>query len=261
MAEYVKIKVSIEAPIGVITIDNPPANALSTPVVKELDMALDELVANPEVAAIVITGAGMFFIAGADIKEIKTIDSGELGARLAAEGQKVITKLETCPKPTIAAINGMCLGGGNELAMACHMRICSDRAKLGQPEVNLGLIPGFGGTQRLPRIVGKGKALEMILTGDMISAKTAMEIGLVNAVVPSGDVLKIAKALGKKIATKGMKSIALAIEAVNRGLETTMDEGQKIEAELFGKVCETHDMKEGVSAFLEKRKPEFTDKL
>lgn len=260
MAEYQKIKVTVEAPNGIIIIDNPPANALSTAVVTELDAALAELVANDDVRAIIITGAGMFFIAGADIKEIKTITNGEVGQKLAKAGQDVLSKLELCPKPVIAALNGMALGGGCELAMACHMRICSDRAKIGQPEVNLGIIPGFGGTQRLPRLVGKGKALELILTGDHISAKTAETIGLVNMVVPSQDVLKVAKALGKKIGSKGGVSIAKAIEAVNEGLETDLWHGLEIEAKKFGQVCETEDMKEGVTAFVEKRNPVFKNR-
>lgn len=260
MSERKYIKLNIEKNIATITIDHPPVNALSTPVVAEFDEVLEQCINDPEVKAIIVTGAGMFFIAGADIKEIAKIENGEIGTKLAAQGQKVISKLENSPKPTIAAINGLCLGGGLELAMACHIRVCSDRAKLGQPEINLGIIPGFGGTQRLPRLVGKAKAFEMILTGDQISAKTAFEIGLVNYVVPSANVLKVAKGIAQKIASKGAVAVKLAIEAINKGIELPIEKGLELEAKLFGKICETEDMKEGVTAFLEKRRPVFKGK-
>jgi enoyl-CoA hydratase/carnithine racemase len=160
----------------------------------------------------------------------------------------------------VAAINGFCLGGGLELAMACHMRICSDRARLGQPEVNLGLIPGWGGTQRLSRIVGKAKALEMILTGDMITAQEAYRIGLVNKVVPAGAVLKEARGLARKIASKSRFPIAATLRAVTRGLEVPVEEGLEIEKEQFVGLAESEDIREGINAFLEKRQPEFKDR-
>ncbi|MGD2103877.1 MAG: enoyl-CoA hydratase-related protein, partial [Anaerolineae bacterium] len=197
-----------------------------------------------------------------EIKQL--IESSEGGYTEAREfierGQGVNRKIETSSKPVIAAINGFCLGGGLELAMACHMRICSDRARLGQPEINLGLIPGWGGTQRLPRIVGKGKALEMILTGDMVTAQEAYRIGLVNKVVPAGAILKEARGLARKIVSKSSCCIAAALRAVTAGLETDIEEGLDREKEQFVRLADTEDIREGVSAFLEKRQPEFKDR-
>jgi enoyl-CoA hydratase/carnithine racemase len=249
-----------------LTIDHPPVNSFNKQVVAELGEAIDELMADDEVKAIVITGGGTnAFVAGADIPEIKELlenpDDGYAEAREFIErGQGVNLKIETATKPVIAAINGFCLGGGLELAMACHMRICSDRARLGQPEVNLGLIPGWGGTQRLARIVGKGKALEMILTGDMITAQEAYRVGLVNKVVPAGAILKEARGLARKIVSKSKFPIAATLQAVTKGLETTVEEGLEIEKEQFVGLADTEDIREGVGAFLEKRQPEFKDR-
>lgn len=257
MTEQKYWHVTMEDRVAILTVSNPPANALSTPVVMELDETVARLNADDEVGAVVLTGAGMFFIAGADIKEIQGIQDAPTGSALAAKGQRVLDRIEQAPKPYIAAINGMCLGGGNELAMACHMRIASDRAKLGQPEINLGIIPGFAGSQRLSRLVGRGKALELLLTGDMIPAKLAHQIGLVNVVVPSAEVLKVAKGLARKISRKGARAVAAILQVVREGLDVPLAEGQAVEAELFGAVCATEDMKEGISAFLEKRQPRF----
>ncbi len=253
-------KISVEDRVATIIIDHPPANTLSTPVMEELNKVVDEVISNDEIKAAVITGAGMFFIAGADINEIHTIDDVEKGEDLSLKGHEILRKIETSPKPFIAAINGMCLGGGLELAMACQMRICGDRAQLGQPEIMLGIIPGFGGTQRLARLTNRAKAIEMILTGDRITAQEAFRIGLVNKVVPNMDVVKQAVGLAKKIASKGSVAISHALKAITEGLDLSIDDGLKHEANLFGKVCETEDMKEGVSAFIEKRQPKFTDK-
>ena len=258
--EYQNWKMTVEDKVATIVIDHPPANTLSTPVMDELNKIIDEVNSNPEIKAAVITGAGMFFIAGADIKEIHTIQHAQQGEELTLRGQSILNKLENSAKPFIAAINGMCLGGGLELAMACHLRICGDRAQLGQPEINLGIIPGFGGTQRLARITNKSKAIEMILTGDRITAQEAFRIGLVNKVVPNMDVVKQAVGLAKKIASKGAVAIAKAIESIGKGLEMTLENGLKNEARIFGQICETADMKEGVSAFMEKRQPKFQDK-
>ncbi len=175
-------------------------------------------------------------------------------------GQGVFDKIEQMRKPVIAAITGFCLGGGMELAMACHMRVAGDRARMGQPEINLGIIPGFGGTQRLTRLVGKAKAMEMILTGDMINAQEAKALGLVNKVVPEGEVLKQAVGLAKKIAAKGGKAISAAMQAIQEGTVQPLSQGLALEASLFGQICQTGDMKEGISAFLEKRQPKFQDK-
>jgi len=254
------INYSVEDRVATVTISNPPANVLTTPLVKELDKVFDELSGNDDVKVIVLTGSGTLFVAGADIKEIGSIASPKQGEELALMGQAVFNKIEQMQKPVIAAITGFCLGGGMELAMACHMRIAGDRARMGQPEINLGIIPGFGGTQRLSRLVGKAKAMEIILTGDMINAQEAKALGLVNKVVPEGEVLKQAVGLAKKIASKGKKAIAAAMNAIQEGTIQPLSQGLSLEAKLFGQICETSDMKEGVSAFLEKRQPKFQDK-
>ncbi|HIP87991.1 MAG TPA: enoyl-CoA hydratase [Anaerolineales bacterium] len=266
MAEWQYIRTQVEDKIAVLTIDHPPVNSFNKQVVTELGEAIDQLLADDEVKAIVITGGGTnAFVAGADIPEIKELldDPGE-GYTAAREflerGQRVFLKIERASKPVIAAINGFCLGGGLELAMACHMRICSDRARLGQPEINLGLIPGWGGTQRLARLTNKGKAIELILTGDMITAQEAYRIGLVNKVVPAGAVLKEARDLARKIVSKSKFPIAAALKAITEGLETTIEEGLKIEADRFVGLASTEDIREGVTAFLEKRQPKFQDK-
>ena len=192
------VNYEVEERIGIVTINNPPANALSSAVLNELEEVIGEIERDDNVKVGIITGAGStIFVAGADIKEIKTLDSSGKGEDLSTTGQVVLSRIEGLKKPIIAAINGHCLGGGNELAMACHIRIASEKARFGQPEINLGLIPGFGGTQRLPRIVGHAKAAELVLTGDIITAKEALSIGLVNSIVPPADLLKQAKAIGK----------------------------------------------------------------
>jgi len=255
------IKITKEESVGIITIDHPPVNVLNSQAMQELDQAIDQLNADAAVKVIIFTGAGPnVFIAGADVKEINQINSAKQGEELALKGQTVINKIENSKKPFIAAINGVCLGGGNELAMACHMRVASDRAKFGQPEILLGIIPGFGGTQRMLRLCGQAKAREIILTGDNITAQEAFRIGLVNKVVPDGEVLKQSLGLAKKIAAKGRVAIELIQEAIQEGAKVPLSEGLKIEAALFGKVAESEDKKEGVKAFLEKRQPKFQDK-
>jgi enoyl-CoA hydratase/carnithine racemase len=230
--------------------------------VDELDAAFDEVTANDEVKAIIITGAGQFFIAGADINEIYEVrDKPDEAEAFIKKGQQLFLKIERSEKPVIAAMNGrFALGGGNELAMACHIRIAEDGLRLGQPEINLGIIPGWGGTQRLPRLVGKGKALEMMLTGDHITAQEAYRIGLVNKVVPTGRVLKEAKGIAKRITSKSALPIAAIIRAVNEGLEQSLEEGLATEAQQFTSLQGTEDMEEGLKAFLEKRKPVFKDR-
>jgi enoyl-CoA hydratase len=253
------VNVNQDEQVATVTLNNPPANALSSPLMAELGGLLDELAENTSVKAVVIAGSGTIFVAGADIKEIATITASKQGEELTSKGQAIFNKMERLSKPTIAAINGFCLGGGLELAMACHMRICGDRARLGQPEINLGIIPGFGGTQRLSRLVGRAKALEMILTGDIINAQEAKSLGLVNKVVPEGEVLKQALGLAKKITSKGGKALSAALRAVQEGFSKPIEEGLALESRLFGTLCETADMKEGISAFLEKRQPKFKD--
>lgn len=254
------IFLAVEEGIATITINNPPGNFLSIPALQELDVVLDSVAQDNAIKVIIFTGNGTFFIAGADIKEIAVISSSSQGEELAVKGQLVLNKIEKMGKPFIAAINGACLGGGMELAMACHMRIASDRARLGQPEINLGIIPGFGGTQRLSRIAGIAKAIEMILTGDVITAEEAKSIGLVNKVVPDGEVLKYALSLAKKITSKGQIAVRNSLKAITEGYNLSLDEGLSLEAKQFSNVCKTEDMKEGLKAFLEKRQPKFMDR-
>jgi len=255
------VNYGVEERIGIVTINNPPANALSSTVLNELEEVIGEIERDDNVRVGIITGAGStIFVAGADINEIKTLDSSVKGEDFSTKGQIVISRIEDMKKPIIAAINGHCLGGGNELAMACHIRIASELAKFGQPEINLGIIPGFGGTQRLLRIAGHAKAKELILTGDMITAKEALSIGLVNRIVPPADLLKQAKELARKIASKGKIAIEFAMDAIKTGMTSSQEDGLKQESRLFGKICETADMKEGIAAFIEKRNPDFQDK-
>ncbi|MCX8068272.1 MAG: enoyl-CoA hydratase-related protein [Anaerolineae bacterium] len=266
MGNWQYIRTEIEDRIATLTIDHPPVNSFNRQVVAELEEAIDELLANDEVKAIVITGGGTnAFVAGADIPEIKNLldNPGENYAasrEFIEKGQRLFLKIERATKPVIAAINGFCLGGGLELAMACHMRVCSDRARLGQPEINLGIIPGWGGTQRLSRIVGKGKAIELILTGDMITAQEAYRLNLVNKVVPAGAVLKEARDLARKIVSKSKFPIAAALRAITQGMELPLEEGLRLEAEQFVSLAETEDIREGINAFLEKRQPQFKDR-
>ena len=258
--ELKKWKMELQDHVATLTIDNPPVNILSSPVMAELEALIDEVNSNNEIKVAVLTGTGSVFIAGADIKEIFRIGNKKEGEALARKGQKIFSRIENSPKPFIAAINGVCLGGGTELAMACHIRIAGEQAHLGQPEISLGLIPGFGGTQRLARLTNKSTAMELILSGEGITAQEAFRIGLVNRVVADEDVLKAAQELGGKIALKGGVAIAKSLDAIHNGLDMTLEEGLEYEAKLFGETCETEDMKEGVAAFLEKRAPQFKNK-
>ena len=259
MAGYTNVKVSVEDRVAVLMIDHPPANAFNHATLADLNAALDELIANEQVKVIIITGAGEFaFVAGLDLKEIAEASPAEAGEMI-TRGQILFSKIEACPKPVIAAVNAVALGGGLEIMMACHIRILSDRARIGGTESNLGLIPGWGGTQRLPRIVGVGKAMEMILTGDMINAQEAFRLGLANKVVPAGQVLAEAKGLGKKIAAKSKLTNEATLKAVIGGVELPLAEGLALEAAQFSGLLGSNDTKEGISAFLQKRQPKFTD--
>jgi enoyl-CoA hydratase/carnithine racemase len=260
MPEYQYLGVSTEGQVCTLTISNPPANLLSKAVLTEINGFLDGALKDPPVKVLIITGAGSFFIVGADVKEIASLKGPAEGTEAATLGQGVMNRLEALPIPTIAAINGHCLGGGNELAMACSIRIASDRARFGQPEINLGIMPGFGGSQRLCRLVGPSRALELMLTGDMINAQTAMEIGLVSRIVPETEVMKQAGGLAKKIAGKSKPAVERILRASREGLQGSLESGLRLEADLFGQLCETEDMREGLRAFLEKRQPRFQDR-
>lgn len=260
MVELKHVHISVENRVATLTMDNPPANALSAAVMDDLDAAIGSAASDPEVKVIVITAEGRFFVAGADIKMLDKIRDASEGASLAANGQRVFNKIEHLTKPVICAVNGIALGGGTELAMACHIRIASEDAKFGQPEINLGIIPGYGGTQRLMRIVGPSKATELILTGDIISAGQALAIGLVNTVVPTDKLRETVRDLAEKIAAKSMPAVAASLRAIGEGLAVSLTDGLAIEAKLFGELCETADKTEGIAAFLEKRKPSFQDK-
>jgi enoyl-CoA hydratase/carnithine racemase len=255
------VQTSIEEHVATLTIDHPPVNALNQPTLMELNAAVDEVIANKDVKAAVITGAGQLaFVAGADITEFAKIENADQARAVSTSVYAIYNKIERSPKPFIAAINGVALGGGLELAMACHMRIIGDRAKVGQPEINLGIIPGWGGTQRLPRLVGTAKALELILTGDSITAQEAYRLNLVNKVVPGGEVLKTARDLAKKISQKGALAVQSAMQAVVLGGREPLEAGLAVEAEHFSRVAISEDAREGASAFLQKRQPAFKDR-
>lgn len=259
MNTYQTLLTALENSILTITINRPEKmNALNRQVMEDLDNIMDEVYSDDTIRSVIITGAGeKAFVAGADISEFIGLSSQQ-GLSVAKKGQDIFFKIENCPKPVIAAVNGFALGGGCELAMACHMRIAAENAKFGQPEVNLGLIPGYGGTQRLSMIIGKGKAMELLLTGNTIDAATALQYGLVNYVVPQAEVIQKAKAILDQINSKGKTSIAHCISAVNNSF--TGIKGFETELFVFGECFSTEDMKEGTSAFLEKRKPVFTGK-
>jgi enoyl-CoA hydratase len=252
------VKVEHRDAVLVVTIDRPKVlNALNAETVSELDRIFVEAAEDAQVKAIVLTGSGeKAFVAGADINELATMTPLS-GKAVAEKGQRTFDRIERSKKPVIAAINGFALGGGCELALACHIRIASEKASLGLPEVSLGIIPGYGGTQRLSRLVGKGKALEMILTGDRISAADAERVGLVNKVVAPEQLLEAAEEMARKIASRSSVAVAAALEAVNVGLDVSLSDGQTLEATNFGLLCATEDMKEGMNAFLEKRAANF----
>jgi len=247
--------------IGYVTINRPDKlNALNAQCKAELKELFTAIKANPDVDVVIITGSGeKAFVAGTDIGELTSL-TAESGKEFAEGGQSVFDLIQHLGKPVIAAINGYALGGGCELALACHIRIASENVKLGQPEVNLGIIPGYGGTQRLSRLVGTGKAAEMILTGNPIDGQEALRIGLVNKVVSQAELLPAAEAIAKAIIGKGQLAIRMSLKAINAALELPLSEGLKIEAAIFGESCNTEDAKEGISAFLQKRKPAFKGK-
>lgn len=254
------IKTQKEEGMGILTVDRPPVNAISTEMIQEIGQAFKELEDDDEVHVVIITGGGNYaFIAGADVKEMDEIDPAK-GYDLVRAGQKVFLEIERSPKPTIAAINGMALGGGNELAMACDIRVSSDRARFGHPEVNLGLFPSYGGTQRLPRLVGKAIAMEMIFTARTLRAQEALKIGLVNQIVPDGEELRAAKDMAMQIMSKAPVAVRMAKKSITEGLGADYEKSFEIEAECFREISKTEDLVEGIKAFLEKRQPEFKGK-
>ncbi len=256
---YKNLLLEKEENIAVLSLNRPEAmNALNAELLKELITVLDEIAEDDEIMALIITGAGnKAFAAGADIKDMQPATAVE-GRTLGQLGQSAFMAIEKLEKPVIAAVNGFALGGGCEIAMASDIRLASEKAKFGQPEVGLGITPGFGGTQRLPRLVGEGIAKEMILTGDMISAEEAYRIGLVNHVYPPDQLMDEAKKLAKKIAANAPVAVKLSKVAINKGMQTDINTAMTIEADLFGMCFSTNDQKAGMTAFLNKEKPKFS---
>ena len=255
---YKNLLLNINEHIALLTLNRPDKlNALNHETLTELQQAFEKIKADENIYVVIITGSGeKAFVAGADISEINKLNMLD-GKKFAEFGQSVFSMIEKFDKPVIAAINGFALGGGCELALSCHIRLASENAKFGQPEVNLGIIPGYGGTQRLTRLINSGRATEMILTADMIDASEALRIGLVNKVYPQSELQSKAFEMASKIANKGQQAIRLALKAVKVVDEVSSREGQNIEATLFALCCGTEDFKEGTQAFLEKRKPSF----
>ena len=255
---FQNITLAVSDRVATLTVNRPDKlNALNDLTVTELGLAIEDVRAREDVGGVILTGAGnKAFVAGADIAELATQGPLE-GRERARRGQAVLRRIETSPKPVIAAINGFALGGGCELAMACHVRIASDAAKFGQPEVKLGICPGYGGTQRLPRLVGMGRALQLLMTGEMVDAAEAYRIGLVNRVVPGGELLGAADAMLRQMLANGPLALSSCIEAVVRGTETSLDDGLNLEANHFALLAGSQDMAEGTRAFLEKRPPVF----
>ena len=257
---YEFLSVTTEDGVSFLSINRPPVNALGLKLLDELGAAVDALNADPQTKVLVLVSAiPNVFIAGVDLKEMAALTKQEDILAVIRKGQGVFNKIENSEKPVIAAIHGACLGGGQELVLACHLRIASDRTRFAQPEILLGIIPGFGGSQRLPKIVGASRAAELILTGDAITPQEALRIGLVNRVVSDGALVKTARELAKKIAKNGLPAIRAVMRAMRKGLDKTIVDGMAIEEAEFKSIVSTNDMREGIRAFLEKRQPKFTD--
>jgi enoyl-CoA hydratase len=255
---YTNLLYEVQDGAALVTVNRPEKlNPLDIDTINALEACFQDIAADTAVKAVILTGAGeKAFVAGADINQLAGL-TGIAGRDWGLRGQQVFSKIQNLAKPVVAAINGYALGGGLELAMACHIRVASENAKLGQPEVKLGIVPGYGGTQRLPRLVGKGRALEMILTGDPVTAEEAYRIGLVNHVVPPQELLPTARRLIARIMENGPVAVALCLQAVHRGMEMPLEAALEWEASQFGLSCATEDIREGTRAFLEKRKAEF----
>lgn len=258
MTDLQFINVSWDAELAIVTVDRQEKlNALNAEVFAELDRAFEGLLSDDDIRGVVVTGAGeKAFVAGADIGELAQMDAMS-GVQVSRTGQAVFDAIERFPKPVIAAVGGFALGGGCELALACHLRVASENARFGLPEVGLGIIPGYGATARMARLVGLGRALELMLTGDMVDANRAYDIGLVNAVVPKQELLDRAKELARKITGKGPDAVRLALKSVYSAMDVPLKTALETESSHFGLLASTEDMREGMTAFLEKRKPEF----
>jgi enoyl-CoA hydratase len=256
--QYLNIEISDK--IAVVTLDNPPFNELKIAMLNNLDNAMKALIGNPKVKVIVITGTERIFSSGADIQEMSCRKSGKHAKAMSSLGQHVFLSIENSPKPVIASINGFCLGGGLELAMSCHMRIASDHSVLGMPEISLGMIPAFGGSFRLTRLIGKSKAIEMILSGRKILSGEALAMGLLDLVVPSETLEVSTRKCAGKWTGKSTVSMRLALRSISLGSNTDIANAMEIEASCIEELYDSHDLREGVHAYLEKRKPDFWDR-
>jgi enoyl-CoA hydratase len=258
MTEFAHVRVERDAELAVVIVDRQEKlNALNADVVAQIGQAFSGLRDDDSVRGVILTGAGeKAFVAGADIGELATMNS-VTGVRVSRDGQEVFRAIERFPKPVLAAVGGFALGGGCELALACHMRIASENARFGLPEVGLGIIPGYGGTIRLARLVGLGRAIELTLTGEMLDAERALSIGVVSAVVPRADLIEEAKKFLRRVTKNGPVAVRMALESMYRAVDTATAEALDFESSLFGLLASTEDMKEGMNAFLEKRKPDF----
>ena len=258
MSDLQNINVNWDGDLAIVTLDRQEKlNALNAEVFSELGLAFDSLRYDDKVRGVIVTGAGeKAFVAGADIGELAQMDA-LAGVRVSRTGQGIFRAIERFPKPVLAAVGGYALGGGCELALACHLRIASENARFGLPEVGLGIIPGYGGTVRLARVVGLGRAVEMTLTGDMVNAEAALGMGLVTQVVPREELLDRAKETLRKVTKNGPLAVKMVLESIYRGLDTSLIEATGVESSLFGLLASSDDVKEGMTAFLEKRKPEF----
>ena len=257
---YEFLTLTVADRIATLAVNRPDTlNALNDGTITELGRAIDEIRSREDIGGVLLTGTGRAFVAGADIAELS--QQGPIdGKQRALRGQEIFRRFETSPKPVIAVVNGFALGGGCELAMSCHLRLASEAAKFGQPEAKLGIGPGYGGTQRLARLVGKGRALQLLLTGEMIDAAEALRIGLVNKVVPAAELMGVAEAMMKQMLANAPLALALCIEAVDLGLDMSLEQGLVLEANHFGLLAATSDMREGMKAFLEKRPAQFAGK-
>jgi enoyl-CoA hydratase len=246
--------------VAVMKIDNPPMNALDEQVMFEMEDCARRIPSDENVKVVVVTGEGPTFVVGADINKVSEVDTVEKGIDATSRAHAILNLIANSCKPYIAAINGLCLGGGTELALACHMRIAGDQAQMGLPEILLGIMPGFGGTQRSARLLGTARALEIMLTGKFVDMREAERIGLVNRVVPNAEVLDEAMKLAKSISSKGQVAVRAIVEAVMEGVKLPLDDGLALESRLFGRLAESEDKQEGIRAFFEKRKPVFKDR-